>query len=128
MFTKPLPVNSTGAKGLPLLNETGGMTRHPLSFRYFHRLRQFFEQLTVGVPPLHIVLVGGFLAPLRIRVGETGIVHWRDITKIAHDVHYFVVAEQANDTAPSERCFFFQGDKQVHSFTWLRAPVQYVAG
>src|SRR5581483_635882 len=54
---------------------------------------------------------------LRIFFGKTGVVFWRYIAQVAHEVHHFMVAEHAHHAAA---CLFrlgFQRHDQVHHFS-----------
>src|SRR5436309_9293339 len=77
-------------------------------------------------PPFHILLIRSFLPLLGIAVGKTCIVHGSDVTQIAHDIHHFVVTEQAHDPAACLYRFFLEGHHQVHDLARLGTAIQEV--
>src|SRR6266481_5773441 len=76
--------------------------------------------------PFHVLLIGRFLALRRIAVYVSGIVLRRDVTKVSHDIHHLVVAQQADHSSPCLWRFLFQGDQKIHYVAWLRTPIQEV--
>src|SRR6266478_5818491 len=76
--------------------------------------------------PFHVLLIGRSLALRRITVCVSGIVLRRDVTKVSHDIHHLVVAQQADHSSPCLWRFLFQGDQKIHYVAWLRTPIQEV--
>src|SRR5882724_10338397 len=76
--------------------------------------------------PFHVPLIGRFLALRRIAVCVSGIVLRRDITKVSHDIHHLVVAQQADHSSPCLWRFLFQRDQKIHYVAWLRTSIQEV--
>src|SRR6267378_1443943 len=77
-------------------------------------------------PPFHILVVRSFLPLLGIAVGKTCIIQESNVTQVAHDIHYFVVTEQAHDPAACLCRFFLEGHHQVHDLARLGAAIQEV--
>src|SRR5438105_11456832 len=98
VLSQPLAIDSVRAEGFTLFDKTLGVPCHPLRFRQFHRLRKLSYESRMTVTPLHIILIGRLLPLLRIAICKTGVVHRRDVAKVAHDIHHFVIAKQAHDS------------------------------
>src|SRR5260370_17140367 len=60
--------------------------------------------------------------------GKAGIVRRSDVTQVAHDIHHFVVTEQAYDPATCLHRFFLECHHQVHDLARLGAAIQEVPG
>src|SRR6267143_667246 len=78
-------------------------------------------------PPFHVLVIRSFLPLLRIAVGKAGIVHGSDVTQVAHDIHHFVVTQEAYDPPACWCRFFLECHHQVHDLARLGAAIQQVA-
>src|SRR5882724_10794738 len=66
--------------------------------------------------PFHILVIRSFLPLFGFAVGKTCIVLGSDVAQVAHDIHHFVVTEQAHDPAA---CLY--GFRRFRwSLCWLR--------
>src|SRR5246127_3455441 len=78
------------------------------------------------VTPLHIILIGRLLPLLRIAIRKTSVVHRRDVAKVTHDIHHFVIAKQAYYAPAGLWSFLFERHHQIHHIAGFRATIQEV--
>src|SRR6266850_436889 len=76
--------------------------------------------------PFHILVIRSFLPLFGFAVGKTCIVLGSDVAQVAHDIHYFVVTEQAHDPAACLYRFLLERHHQVHDLARLGAAIQEV--
>src|SRR5882757_4959201 len=127
MSPQPVTVFSLWTKCLALLDVTCWMARHPLHLCQFHWVRKLGQHRCVAVSPFHVLFVRSLLPVLGIAVGETGVVRGGHVTQVAHDVHHFVVTQQAYYPATRLRGFFLKGHHQIHDFARLGAAIQEIS-
>src|SRR2546429_9736531 len=99
---------------------------YPLRVRHSQRLRKLSYESRMSMTTLHIILIGSLLPLLRIAICKTGVVHRRDVAKVAHDIHHFVIAEQAHDSPAGLWRFLFERHHQIHHIAGFRATIQEV--
>src|SRR5271169_1108294 len=94
MFSQPLPVLSFRTESEAMFDEPQRVPLQPLRFGFRqHRLRHLSQELRMVLAPGEVFLNGSLLAFFGIAISETRVVLRSDVTKVAHNVHYFVISQ-----------------------------------
>src|ERR1700758_3044792 len=123
MLAQPLAISPIWTESLALLDEPQGVSCHPLCFRYLHRLGKLSQELRMFIAPFHVLLVSRSLALFRIAVCEAVVVCRGDVTKVAHDVHHFMISEQGHDPSTCLGRLRLQPHQQIQNLARLWAAI-----
>src|ERR1700682_1017040 len=73
--------------------------------------------------PGHVFLKSICLSLFGLAIHETGVIPYRDVPKVTHEIHHFVVAQQAHDSAASLRRLLIERYHQVQNFARLWSAI-----
>src|ERR1700686_901015 len=79
------------------------------------------------ITPGHILLKSTGAAFFGVVIRKTFEIPERDIPKVAHQVHYFVVAQQAHDLAACLLRLLIEGHHQVQYFARLWSAIDQIS-
>src|SRR5690242_16999761 len=90
VVAQPFAIFPMRTKGLSLLYITLRMSRHPFGFGQLHRLQKFCNESGMTVPPFAVFVVSVLSSLFGVVASKAGEVRRRNVTQVAHNVHYFV--------------------------------------